>query len=177
MNTLTTARLKLRDWRDDDLPAFAALNADPEVMEFFPNTLTTEDSNAFAGRIRDRIAQHKWGLWAIEVINGPAFIGFVGLSVPKFQAHFTPCTEIGWRLSRAAWGQGYATEAARAAVDYGFQILGLREILSFTSIGNTKSRHVMEKLGMTTDPADNFDHPLVGGPLRKHVLYRLRASS
>jgi ribosomal-protein-alanine N-acetyltransferase len=177
MNILTTARLKLRDWRDDDLPAFAALNADPEVMEFFPNTLTTEDSNAFAGRIRARIAEYNWGLWAVEVINGPAFIGFVGLSVPKFKAHFTPCTEIGWRLARTAWGYGYATEAARAALDYGFQILGLQEILSFTSSSNTKSRHVMEKLGMTNDPADNFDHPLVGGPLRKHVLYRAHTTA
>lgn len=174
---LTTPRLKLRAWRDEDLPAFAALNADPEVMEFFPNTLTTEDSNALAGRIRTRFAEHNWGIWAIEVIDGPAFIGFVGLSVPRFEAHFMPCTEIGWRLSRASWGQGYATEGARVAMEFGFKTLGLAEIVSFTATHNIRSRKVMEKLGMTTTPADDFEHPLVGGALRKHVLYRRRANS
>ncbi|MBL8630123.1 MAG: GNAT family N-acetyltransferase [Rhodospirillaceae bacterium] len=174
---LTTARLKLRDWRDEDLPAFAALNADPAVMEFFPNTLTAEDSNALATRIRARIAEHNWGFWAVEVIGGPAFIGCIGLSVPRFDAHFMPCVEVGWRLAKTAWGHGYATEAARAAMDFGFNTLGLAEIVSFTTTHNQRSRHVMEKLGMTTTPADDFEHPLVGGPLRKHVLYRRRAPS
>jgi len=173
---LRTERLLLRDWRESDLEPFAALNADPEVMRHFRGTLTREQSDAFAGRIRSHLAEHGWGLWAVEVLDGPEFIGFVGLVVQTFEAHFTPATEVGWRLARDAWGHGYAPEAARAALDFGFGELGLAEIVSITTAGNDKSRRVMTKIGMTYDPADDFEYPLLdeGHPLRPSVVYRLR---
>ena len=124
--TITTARLRLRPWRDEDLPAFAALNADPRVMEHFPGTLGRAESDALAGRIRDHFEARGFGLWAVEVSGGAAFIGFVGLAVPPFAAHFTPCVEIGWRLAAEHWGKGYATEAAAAALDHGFGPAGWR---------------------------------------------------
>jgi ribosomal-protein-alanine N-acetyltransferase len=172
--TIQTPRLHLRRWRDADLPAFAAMNADPRVMEFFPKLLDRAESDALATRIRDAFALRGYGLWAVEVPGVAEFIGFVGLAVPHFQAHFTPCVEIGWRLARAHWGHGYATEAARAALEFGFRHLGLGEIVSFTTEANRRSRAVMERIGMTRSPADDFDHPAVpeGHPLRRHVLYR-----
>jgi RimJ/RimL family protein N-acetyltransferase len=172
---LRTSRLRLRQWHDDDLESLAALNADPEVMRYFPETMTRAASDELAARQRALIDERGWGLWALEAETG--FVGFVGLSEPRFDAHFTPAVEVGWRLARRAWGFGYATEAARAAVDHGFARLGLREIVSFTTVRNEPSRRVMERLGMTHDPADDFDHPLLpaGHPLRRHVLYRLRA--
>jgi RimJ/RimL family protein N-acetyltransferase len=174
-SALTTARLLLRPWREADLASFAALNADPAVMAFFPEPLERDASDALARRLADDLARRGYGFWALEVPGQADFIGFVGLSVPSFPAHFTPCVEIGWRLAREHWGQGYATEAARAALAFGFRRLALAEIVSFTAEGNQPSRRVMERLGMTRSPSDDFAHPLLpeGHPLRKHVLYRL----
>jgi ribosomal-protein-alanine N-acetyltransferase len=170
---LRTERLLLRQWRDDDLEPFAELNADPEVMEHFPAPLARDESDRLARRARDRIAADGWGLWAVEVVGSQPFVGFVGLAEPGFEAHFTPALEVGWRLARTAWGNGYATEAGRAALAYAFEELGRDEVVSFTSTGNLRSRRVMERLGMTHDPADDFDHPRVEDPrLRRHVLYR-----
>lgn len=170
---LATARLRLRPWRESDLEPFAALNADPAVMQHFPSILTREDSDAMARRIMARIDAGGWGLWAVEVAGGEPFIGFTGLSVPSFEAHFTPCIEIGWRLARSAWGRGYATEAAHAALDFGFAGLGLGEIVAFTAASNRRSMAVMERLGMRRD--GEFDHPRLAQscPVRRHVLYRL----
>ena len=173
--TLTTARLRLRPWRPEDLPQYATMNADPRVREYFPRVLTTEESNHEAARIAAHFDEHGFGLWALEVIGVADFIGFVGLAVPRFEAHFTPCVEIGWRLAVEHWGHGYATEGARAALDCGFQRLGLEEIVAFTVPANRRSRRVMERLGMTWSPVDDFDHPRLppGHPLRRHVLYRV----
>jgi RimJ/RimL family protein N-acetyltransferase len=172
--TLRTERLVLRPWREDDLEPFAALNADPEVMRFFPATLDRERSDAMVGRISARLAEDGFGLWAAEVPGVAPFIGFIGLARPNFDAHFMPAVEVGWRLSRQYWGRGYAPEGARAAVAHGFGVIGLDEIVSMTIPANTPSQRVMQKLGMTRDPADDFDHPNVApGPIRAHVLYRL----
>lgn len=172
---LRTERLVLRAWRDEDLEPFVSLNSDPEVMRFMPKLLNREECVARIQSIRDHFREHGFGLWAVEVRNVTPLIGFVGLSIPRFEAPFMPCVEIGWRLARDAWGQGFATEAARAAVTFGFHELGLQEILSFTVPDNVRSRRVMERLGMAHDPAGDFGHPLLaeGHPLRKHVLYRL----
>ena len=176
MTELRTPRLRLRQWSDADLEPFAELNADPEVMRHFPAPLTRARSDALALGQRVLIAERGWGLWAVEVVESSAFIGFVGLSEANFDAHFTPAVEVGWRLARAHWGHGYATEAARAAIAHGFDEVGLDEIVSFTTVGNDRSRRVMERLGLTHDPADDFEHPLLapGDPLRPHVLYRIR---
>jgi RimJ/RimL family protein N-acetyltransferase len=165
----------LRQWREDDAEPFAAMNADPEVMRYFPALLTREESDALMEQQALLLELRGWGLWAVEVAGGSPFIGFVGLAEPQFDAHFTPCVEVGWRLAREHWGRGYATEAARAAVELGFGELGLDEIVSLTTPANTRSRRVMERLGMTHDPADDFEHPRlpVGHPIRPHVLYRL----
>ena len=176
---LETARLRLRQWQEADLPAFAALNADPVAMEFMPKLLTGAESESLASRLRDRISEVGWGLWAVEVVGKAPFVGFVGLSVPKFEAHFTPCLEVGWRLAREHWGQGYATEAAEAALAYGFDVLALSEVVSFTAAGNFRSRAVMERLGMSHNPADDFIYPALpaGHALQPHVLYRLTAAA
>jgi RimJ/RimL family protein N-acetyltransferase len=175
MTELQTPRLVLRHWSESDSEPFAELNADPEVMQFFPAPLTREQSDILAERERSRIAQRGWGLWAVEVLDDARFIGFIGLAEPQFNAHFTPTVEVGWRLARDRWGNGYATEGARAAVAFGCDELGLDEIVSFAAVINERSRRVMERLGMTHDKADDFDHPLVSsGALRRHVLYRLR---
>lgn len=173
--TLTTDRLVLRQWRDEDAEPFAALNADPETMRYYPSTLTRERSDALLAERQAGLELQGWGLWAVEVRDGAPFVGFVGLAEPQFEAHFTPCVEAGWRLAREHWGNGYATEAADAAVAFGFVELGRDEIVAYTTPANLRSRRVMEKLGMTHDPADDFDHPLLdeGHPLRLHVLYRL----
>ncbi|MGH8979255.1 MAG: GNAT family N-acetyltransferase [Acidimicrobiia bacterium] len=175
---LRTERLVLRTWRASDRAPFAALNADPEVMRYFPSTLTREESDAFVDRIEGRFAARGWGLWAVEVVHGAPFIGFVGLNPAEFEAAFTPCVEIGWRLAKAHWGKGYASDAARAVLRYGFERLELAEIVSFTSTVNGPSRAVMERIGMTRDPADDFDHPSLdpGHALHRHVLYRLSAA-
>ncbi|WP_260617190.1 GNAT family N-acetyltransferase [Microbispora hainanensis] len=173
-DSIRTERLVLRRWREDDKEPFAALNADPVVMEHFPATLSREDSDALAERIEAGFDEHGFGLWAVEADG--EFIGFTGLSVPRFTAPFTPCVEIGWRLARSAWGRGYATEAARASLEDGFGRAGLTEVVSFTAVQNVRSQAVMRRLGMTHDPADDFDHPALpaGHPLRRHVLYRIR---
>ena len=175
-NVLRTDRLLLRDWRESDLDPFAALNGDPEVMAFMPAILDRVASDALAARIRAHFEDHGFGLWAVEVPGAAPFIGYVGLAVPRFTTAFTPCVEVGWRLARAYWGRGYATEAARAAIEFGFQTAALEEIVSFTVPANVRSIAVMERLGMTRDQADDFEHPSLpeGHPSRTHVLYRLR---
>ncbi len=144
-------------------------------MEHFPGALTPVESDALVDRIEAHFSEHGFGLWAVELPSASSFIGFVGLSVPSLHAHFTPCVEVGWRLARAYWGNGYATEGARAALRFGFDELGLLEIVSFTVPANIRSRRVMEKLGMRHSPSDDFDHPGLqeDHPLRRHVLYRL----
>ena len=172
---IRTERLLLRRWRDADGTAFAAMNADARVMRHFPATLSREESDAVVARIESHFSEHGFGLWAVEVPAVAEFAGFIGLCHPRFDAHFTPCVEIGWRLAAEHWGRGVATEGAMAALDFGFKTLGLDEIVSFTVPANLPSRRVMEKLGMTHDPRDDFDHPLLptGHELRRHVLYRL----
>ena len=173
--SLHTERLVLRRWRTGDREPFAQLNADPVVMEHFPSTLNRSESDAFAEQIEARFDQRGYGLWAVEVPGRSEFIGFVGLNLHDFPAHFTPAVEIGWRVDRNYWGYGFATEGARAAIADGFTRVGLDEIVSFTVPANVRSTRVMEKLGMTHDTADDFDHPRVpeGHHLRRHVLYRL----
>jgi len=153
------------------------MNADPAVMEHFPELLSSRQSDELVERIESGFAEHGFGLWALEVRETEEFIGFAGLAVPSFDAHFTPAVEVGWRLARSAWRNGYATEAARAAVCFGFEEVGLEEIVSFTVPANRRSRAVMERIGMSRDPADDFDHPglPVGHPQRPHVLYRIGA--
>jgi RimJ/RimL family protein N-acetyltransferase len=171
---LRTERLCLRQWRPSDLDAFAALNADPRVMQFFPNVLSREESNRSAVRIQHHFDRHGFGLFAVEIPGVAAFAGFIGVAVPGFTAHFTPCVEIGWRLAAEYWGHGYATEGARAVLTFAFESLGLPEIVSFTTVDNHRSRRVMERIGMIRNPADDFDHPELpdGHPLQRHVLYR-----
>ena len=173
---IRTARLLLRPWRPEDRVPFARMNADPRVMEFFPAVLSREESDARADRIEKHFQQHGFGNWAVEIPGTTSFAGFLGLGYPGFQAHFTPAVEIGWRLAAEYWNQGYASEGARAVLDFGFTCLGLDEIVSFTVPLNLRSRRVMEKIGMAHSPQDDFDHPLLadGHPLRRHVLYRLR---
>jgi ribosomal-protein-alanine N-acetyltransferase len=144
-------------------------------MEHFPGTMTRAESDAHVDAIVEHFAARGYGLWAVEVPGEAEFIGFVGLSVPRFQAHFTPAVEVGWRLATFAWGRGYATEAAREALRFGFEEAGLAEIVSFTAPVNERSRAVMRRIGMTHDPAGDFDHPALppGHRLRRHVLYRL----
>lgn len=172
---IRTERLLLREWREGDRDDWAAMNADPEVMEFFPSTLDRAESDAAFDRFSTALEAQGWGLWAVE--HEGRFLGFTGLSPVSFEAPFTPATEVGWRLRRDVWGHGFATEAARAAVRFAFDELGLPEIVSFTSVGNARSRAVMERLGMTHDPSDDFDNPnvAVGSALRRHVLYRLES--
>jgi RimJ/RimL family protein N-acetyltransferase len=171
---LHTERLLLRHWRLADREPFAAMNADPRVMEYFPSTLSREESDGSAAKIEAHFEEHGFGIWALEIVEARAFAGVVGLWVPRFEAHFTPCVEIGWRMAREYWNQGYATEGARAVLQFGFETREMSEIVSFTVPGNLPSRRVMEKLGMTRNPADDFDHPSLpeGHPLRRHVLYR-----
>ena len=173
--SLRTTRLLLRPWRDEDHEPFAAMNADPEVMEHFPARLTPAESAAMVERIHAGFRAHGYGLWALEVADSGEFIGYTGLQPVSFEAHFTPAVEIGWRLARPAWGYGYATEAARAALAFGFDQAGLREVVSFTTPTNLRSQAVMRRIGMTNDPADDFDHPRLpaGHRLRWHTLYRL----
>lgn len=175
MPELVTSRLVLRNWRDDDLPEFAAINADPQVMAFFPRTYERAESDGLVARIRDHVARRGFGLWAMEAPGEAPFLGFTGLWTPDFEAPFTPCVEIGWRLAPRFWGRGYATEAAHASLRFGFETLRREEIVSYAVTANERSRRVMERIGMTRDPAGDFDHPKLprGSPLRRHVLYRL----
>ncbi|MFJ3059041.1 GNAT family N-acetyltransferase [Herbaspirillum sp. NPDC087042] len=168
-------RILLRRWRDSDRPALAAINADPLAMQHFPGVMSAADSNALAARLEAHFAHHGFGPWALEIPGVVEFAGFVGLLNVAFETHFTPAVEIGWRLAPAVWGQGYATEAAQCALAYGFTLLGLPQIVSFTVPANLRSLAVMQKLGMHSDPGDDFQHPRLpaGHPLRLHRLYRL----
>jgi RimJ/RimL family protein N-acetyltransferase len=169
-------RITLRQWKDSDLEMYASMNSDPEVMRFFPRPLTREESALSLARQRARIEERGWGLWVVDVDG--TFAGFTGLAEPKFKAHFTPCVEIGWGLRREFWGQGVAFAAAQQAMAYAFSKLRLSEIVSFTAEINLRSRRLMERLGFSHDPRENFDHPEIaeGHPLRGHVLYRKRLS-
>ena len=168
---LRTERLLLRRWRPGDREPFAALNADPEVMEHLHGLMTREESDAFVDRIEAHWRDRGFGLWALEVPDEAELIGYTGLDVHPFM----PPPEIGWRLARRFWGRGLATEAARAALADGFERVGLTEVVSFTIPANVRSTHVMERLGMTRDPKDDFDHPGFppGHRLSRHVLYRM----
>jgi RimJ/RimL family protein N-acetyltransferase len=172
-SAIRTDRLLLRRWATADRPAFATLNADPSVMEYFPSVLSKKQSDELADRIERHFNQHGFGLWAIEVPGVAPFVGVIGLAVPRFKAHFTPCVEVGWRLHFDYWDRGYATEGARAAVAFGFEHVGLEEIVSFTTPANHRSRRVMERIGMVHNPADDFDHPGLPVRLTRHVLYRI----
>jgi RimJ/RimL family protein N-acetyltransferase len=169
----------LRRWRPADKDPFARLNSDQEVMEFFPRVLDRMESDAFADRIEEGFRALGYGLWAVELPGKAEFIGYIGLALQDFEAPFTPAVEVGWRLAKDYWGRGLASEGARAAIADGFDRVGLEEIVSFTSPANLRSVGVMQRLGMTHDPADDFDHPRlpVGHRLRRHVLYRLRRPS
>jgi RimJ/RimL family protein N-acetyltransferase len=155
------------------------MNADPEVRRHFPGLLTPESAAAEAGRCRDAIAQRGWGMWALDLPGVMPFAGFVGLNVPHYDAPFVPAVEIGWRLPRAAWGSGFASEAAQAALEFAFTRLDLREVVAIAVPGNQASLRVMQRLGMVRDMAGDFDHPRIeaGHPLRRHVLYRIAASA
>ena len=175
MRELRTRRLILRGWRESDLAPFAALNADPRVMEHFAAALPRAESDALARRIENHFARHGFGLWAVEVPGVVDFAGFIGLSIPLFDAQFTPCVEIGWRMAYEHWRLGYTTEGAREVMRLAFDELQLEEVVSFTVAANRRSRSVMKRIGMSRDLAGDFDHPSMpaGHPLRGHVLYRL----
>ena len=173
---LNTDRLLLRRWKTSDRAPFAEMNADPRVMEYFPGTLTRQESDAFVDRIEAHFENHGFGLFAAELKADSSFIGFIGLHVASFQAHFTPAVEIGWRIAQPYWNQGLAYEGSREVIRFAFDRLRLDGLVSFTVPENLASRRLMEKLGMTHDPADDFDHPRLppGHRLRRHVLYRLK---
>ena len=171
---LETDRLLLRQWKVNDFPLFSSLNADPIVMEYFPSTLSEEESNRIARKIQSLIYERGWGFWATEEKVSRNFIGFVGLHTPEPELPFSPCVEVGWRLAKEYWGKGYATEAAKEALKYAFDKLRLEEVYSFTSVDNSRSRAVMERLRML-NMNQNFEHPKVpkGNALREHVLYKI----
>jgi RimJ/RimL family protein N-acetyltransferase len=171
---IETERLILRQWRNSDLEPFASLNADDQVMAYFPAKLDRKQSDDLAQRCEALIDQRGWGFWAVELKSHKRFIGFLGLHIPSADLPFSPCVEIGWRLAVSHWGRGYATEGGRAALQVAFDRLNLPEIVSFTANGNSRSRRVMERLGME-DSAENFDHPAIPSEhhLRLHCLYRL----
>ena len=172
--TLTTERLILRQWRKDDYAPFAALNADPTVMEYFPAPLKPAESDAMADRIFKLIEEKGYGFWAIEEKKSGDFIGFVGLNEPGYDLPFNPCLEIGWRLAKAYWGKGYASEAASKALEFAFEKLERDEVVSFTTTTNIRSQAVMRKLGFRNSGSD-FNHPALddGHPLERHVLFKL----
>lgn len=167
-----TERLRLVAWREEHMAPFAEMNADPEVMRYFPRTLSEAESRATLDSWRGHFAENGWGHWAVERKGSGEFIGFIGLSIPRRQLPFSPCVEIGWRLAQRFWGRGYATEGARASLEVAFRRLGLTEVVSFTALANRPSRRVMERIGMR-DTGQDFDHPAVpeGSPLRRHCLY------
>jgi 3-dehydroquinate dehydratase/shikimate dehydrogenase len=172
MENLVTSRLNLRPWKEEDQEVFFALNSDPQVMEFMPKTLSREESNNLLIRLNNHFQEYGFGLLAAELTNSNTFIGFIGLAIPRFQASFTPCVEIGWRLGTKYWGQGYATEGGKALLIFAFTQLKLREIVSYTAVQNVRSRHVMERIGMTF--IETFEHPELPTNhwLKKHLLYK-----
>jgi len=174
---IETDRLGLRHWISSDIPKFIKMNKDPRVMEYFPKLLSAEETLNMVNKISRSFQENGFGLWAVEVKDSKEFIGFLGLSIPKFEADFTPCVEIGWRFAHAYWGRGYAQEAGKACLDYGFTVLGLREIVSFTSAINKRSINVMEKIGM--EYVRSFNHPRIesGNKLQEHVLYSKMATN
>jgi RimJ/RimL family protein N-acetyltransferase len=171
---LRTERLLLRPWRPGDREPFAAMSADPQVMEWFPSTLGASEAAALADRSKQLFREQGWGLWAVEIPGSAPFIGFVGLNRADTAVGY-PSVEVGWRLAAAHWGHGYATEAARAALRHGFDTLGLENIIAITAVGNARSRRVMTRLGMVYHPDEDFDHPRVpaDSPILRHVLYRI----
>jgi RimJ/RimL family protein N-acetyltransferase len=173
-----TSRLIMRRWQERDKAPFASLNADARVMAHFPKPLSREESDYTVERIEARFEERGFGLWALEERSSGRFVGFTGLSMPSFAAQFTPCVEVGWRLAYEFWGQGYALEAARRSLTFAFDELRLQEVVSMTAANNIRSRRVMERLSMTHDPSDDFDHPNIpaGHPVQRHVLYRLKAT-
>ncbi|BCE02274.1 GNAT family N-acetyltransferase [Marinicellulosiphila megalodicopiae] len=173
---LKTKRLLLRQWKQSDLKTFASINADPDVMEFYPDIQSEQQSNEMAKYFQNLIEINGWGFWAVERLSDQQFIGFVGLHEPIFDLPVTPCVEIGWRLAKNAWGKGFATEAAKACLEFAFNELNLQNVYSFTSVGNKASISVMQKIGMTNMNA-NFDHPIIpkGHKLSEHVIYKLNA--
>jgi RimJ/RimL family protein N-acetyltransferase len=176
---LTTTRLRLRRWHEGDLEAFALINADARVMEFFPKPLSRLESDSLATRIRSQLEEGAFGLWAVEVLGESSFVGFVGLAQPRFQTAFTPCIEIGWRMAYSHWGKGFAFEAAQKVTEYAFHDLQVAELVSFTAFSNMRSQRLMQRLGFTTLHSEDFNHPSLpeGHPLQHHVLYRLSAQS
>ncbi len=173
---IETERLDLRPWKESDREPFYQMCSDPEVMEFFPKTLNREESDAFVDKAMAAMDEQGWGLFAVEIRDTEEFIGFIGLNKPQFDAPFTPCVEIGWRLDKKYWKKGFATEGAQALLQFAFIKVDTDEIVSFTSKLNKPSIKVMEKIGMTRDEAGDFDHPMVevDSPLRRHVLYRYK---
>lgn len=176
---LQSGRLLLRRWQHADRDPFARLNRDPAVMEFMPGPLSREENDQLVDRIEAHFRQYGFGLWATELRATGQFIGYIGLAVPRFEAAFTPCVEIGWRIAFEHWGKGLATEGARSVLRHAFEDLALPSLVSFTVPANARSRRVMEKLGMTHNPLDDFDHPFLPPehPLQRHVLYRLERSA
>ena len=176
MKYLETDRLILRDWKDDDIDAFARMNADPIVMEYFPRRLDEKATARLVGRFQDHFEKHGYGPYALELKKTSEFIGFVGLHQVEFEAHFTPAVEIAWRLDYGFWGQGYATEAANAVIENAFEKLGLKEIVGYAVHDNEAALHIMEKVGMKRDEKGDFDYPNLSkeSPLGKFVLYRLK---
>jgi RimJ/RimL family protein N-acetyltransferase len=177
--TIRTDRLVLRQWKQEDLEPFANLNADSKVMEYFPGLKTKEESDYSVSLMSGHIEKYGWGFWAASLAETGEFIGFIGLEDVHFKTDFTPAVEMGWRLAFKHWGKGYATEGALASLRYGFETLKLDEIVSFTAVGNMRSRAVMERIGMYHDSKSDFDHPKLreGHPLRKHILYRINSQS
>ncbi len=173
---LETNRLRLRQWRDTDLPIFAEMNADSTVMEYYPKTLSEDESNTMANKLKELISEQSWGFWAVEIKEKNEFIGFVGLHKPTYDLPVTPCVEIGWRLGKKHWGKGYATEAAQEALRFAFVELKLKKVYSFTSVLNKPSWSVMERLHMI-NLEENFEHPILpeNHPLCEHVLYKITA--
>lgn len=177
MKYLTTPRLLLRAWDEVDTISFYRMSQDPRVMKYFPELWSMDMVKDFIIRMNEQLSQKNFTLWAAEVKDSKRFIGFIGLNVPTWNAHFTPCVEIGWRLATEFWGQGYATEGAKAALEYAFLEMHIPEIVSFTVPNNSRSRSVMERIGMIRDFTGDFLHPKLASDhrLAKHVLYRIQS--
>lgn len=175
--TIETPRLILRPWRDEDLEPWFAMNSDPRVMEFFVQPYTRDEAERTMALMRRYLERDGYGWWVLERKDDALFAGVIALQDVPFTAPFTPATEVGWRLTHACWGSGYATEGARGALDFAFNERKLHEVVAMTAVVNVRSQRVMQRLGMTHDPRDDFDHPRIepGHPLNRHVLYRVRA--
>ncbi|PWY55609.1 GNAT family N-acetyltransferase [Legionella qingyii] len=176
MNTIETPRLLLRAWSDDDIAPFFSMNQDPKVMEYIANFWTMDMVASFIERMNAQLAEKNYTLWAVEEKSTQEFMGFIGLNSPAWEAHFTPCVEIGWRLAFSFWGKGYATEGAQAVLNYAFNTLKLKEVVAFTVPENLRSQRVMEKLGMIRDRYGDFLHPKIDpvNSLAKHYLFRIK---